>query len=117
MLKPVHASPCLRGTRRDRTLADVDRPALEALWRTRLNDARTRLNFARNYANEVQQDFSTGYTSAPQERYAFEKALRAERAALAEYARILAIFSDLTLHGKIPHADDWPGNAMAARGE
>ncbi len=93
-----------------------DRAALEALWRRRLNDARMRLSFARNYANEVQQDFSTGYTSEPQEHYALEKALRAEMAALSEYARILAIFSDLMLHGKIP-PDDGRQHKTAGEGE
>ena len=74
------------------------------------------MNFARSYANEVQQDFSTGYTSEPQEHYALEKALRAETAAVAEYARILAIFRDLMLHGKLPH-DEGPQHKTAGEGE
>ena len=87
--------------------------ALEALWRSRLCDARLRLDFARNYFKEIQRDFTDGGISAPLERYALDKALRAERAALREYGRILTILNDLTIHGKIPKEDDWPRHKTA----
>lgn len=86
-------------------MADPDVSALQALWRSRLDDARLRLDCARNYFKETKQDFASGDISAPVEYYAIQQALRAEMAALKEYSRILAIFNDLTLHGKIPNED------------
>ncbi len=85
---------------------DGDRAELEKLWRHRLEDARLRLEFARNYYREIKRDFSDGGISAPVERFEFDKALRAETAALREYSRILAILNDLTIHGKIPNEDE-----------
>lgn len=81
------------------------------LWRSRLKDARLRLDSARNHFREIKKDFAPGETTARFEYYAIQQALRAEMAALAEYARILAIFNDLTVNGKLPNEDDWPGAA------
>ena len=65
-----------------------DLSALEGLWRSRLNDARLRLEFARSYYKEVKEDYAAGSVTGPVERFAMDKALRAETAALAEYATI-----------------------------
>lgn len=94
-----------------------DRSALEALWRNRVKDARLRLDFARSYMQEIKQDFASGDLSGPMERYAIQKALRTETVALAEYARILALFNDLVIHGKVPKEDHPPRHATAGEGE
>lgn len=79
----------------------ADPSALQALWRERLKDARLKLDFARSYFRKIHRDFAEGGISAPLEKYALDQALRAEKAALAEYGRISAILTDLTLHGKL----------------
>lgn len=83
-----------------------DRKALEDLWWRRLNDAKLRVDFARNHMNEVHRD----YPSGPESDHVFarQQALREENFARAEYNRILGIYTDLTVHGKVPSEDDWP---------
>lgn len=98
-------------------MADVDRPALEALWRNRLKDARLRLDFARNYVTEIQRDFSSNELPSPDGHYALGKALRGETAALREYHRILRIFADIVTKGNIPKEKDWPRQTTGGEGE
>ena len=87
-----------------------DRRALEDHWRDRLKDAKTRLEFARSYLREVQQDYQSGALPSPDGSYAYQRAVRAEAAALAEYVRVLRIFSELAMDGKIPESGS-PGEA------
>jgi len=79
-----------------------DRIALEDLWRRRLEDAELRLTFARQYLAEVQRDFPSSRRVHSDGAFAYQHALRAETFALAEYKRVLQIFTDLVTHGKIP---------------
>ena len=79
----------------------MERQESEELWRNRLASAKLRLDFARNYLNEVQRDFPIDDTS-PDGQYAFRRALRAENVALAEFHRLLRIYTDLVMDGKIP---------------
>lgn len=79
-----------------------DRWHIEQLWRSRLQDAKLRLDFARQYLREVQRDRSDGAVPPADGNFAFEKALRAENYALAEYRRILREFANLVLEGTIP---------------
>ena len=79
-----------------------DRTALENLWRQRLNEAKLRLDFASNYVKEIQRDFSSGELPAPDGHDAYQQALHAESHAIAEYRRILRIFSELVVSGKKP---------------
>ena len=95
-------------------MGDADRAALEAPWRTRLKNAHLRLYFARSYFKEIKQDFTAADISGPVERFAFDKALRAETAALADYRRISKILTDLTVHGKIPNENEWQRRAVGA---
>ena len=81
---------------------DPDREGVEALWRKRLNTAKLRLEFARNYVAELQQELQTGSLPSPDGSFAYQQALRAENNALAEFRRVLQIFTDLTVDGKIP---------------
>ena len=73
----------------------------------RLNDARLRLAFARNYMREVQRDMAAKDIPAPDGNFAFQKALRAENFGLAEYSRVLQIFTDLMYVDEIPDEGDW----------
>lgn len=41
----------------------------------------------------------------PDGQFAFRKALREETAALQEYRRVLQVFNDLVLNGKVPDRD------------
>ena len=83
------------------------RRALEDLWRARLDNALLRLRFAQNYMREVQRDVGAKDIPAADGRFAFQKALRAENLALAEYRRVLRIFRDLVVSGKTPDEEEW----------
>ena len=85
----------------------LSRQDLENLWRLRLNDAKIRLDFARTYVKEVQADLQSGTVPEPDGSFGFQKALRAENFALADYGRVLGIFTDLVVRGKVPDANDW----------
>jgi hypothetical protein len=79
---------------------------LEERWRRRLKDAELRLTFARQYFKEVQADFPPpAKIRGADGRYAFQRALQAEMIALANYKRVLEIFTDLVLRGTIPNED------------
>jgi hypothetical protein len=84
-----------------------DRRILEDLWRSRLNDAKLRLDFAHGYLAAVQGDYAARDIPASDHHFAYQKALRAEGLALQEYRRVLHIFADLLFHGIIPDEADW----------
>ena len=84
-----------------------DRQALEDLWRQRLKDVKLRLDFARNYMRETRRDFSLGDIPERVELLAYARALGAETSALVEYHRVLGIYTNLVLHGRIPGERDW----------
>ncbi|MBZ5578493.1 MAG: hypothetical protein LAP40_18170 [Acidobacteriia bacterium] len=71
-------------------------------------DVRLRLDFARSYLAEIQRDVQAGAIPAPDGDFAYGNAIRADREALAEYARVLRIFTDLTLHGRLPEDNEEP---------
>lgn len=77
-----------------------DRQQLEERWRARLKDAKLRLDFAHQYTKEVERDFNDGTVPIPDGSYAYRKALRAESYALAEYQRVLRVYT--VVSGKIP---------------
>jgi len=83
-----------------------NRSEIEALWRKRLADAKLRLDFARNFLEEVQRDFPIGDPS-PDGQFAYQKALRAESAARAECTRLLCLYAHLVLDGKVPDENEW----------
>ena len=82
-----------------------DFKGLEEVWLARLRDAKLCLEFAQNYCTEVQRDYSS--LSDTDGQFALQRALRAERVALAEYNRVRRIYSDL-LKGIMPNEDEWP---------
>ena len=78
---------------------------LDELWRLRLSNARLRLEFARSYVKEVHRDLEKGTVPSADGTVAFERAVRAENLALAEYNRVLRIFTDLVVRRIIPDED------------
>lgn len=79
------------------------RQELESLWRNRVRDARIRLDFSRSYLDEVRQDRRSGAIPEADGDYAYRRALRADRDALAEFRRVLRIFTELVVHGEVPN--------------
>ena len=83
----------------------MSREELEKLWHRRVQEAKLRLDFARNYAREVQQDLQAGVIHPADGEFARRRALEGESAALANYQKVLRIYDDLLVHGKIPDDD------------
>ena len=81
----------------------MERQELEDLWRRRLQEAQLRLEFATSYVDEFKRSFPLSDTS-PDGQTAYERALRAQNVALGEYNRVLRIFSELVLDGKVPES-------------
>lgn len=79
---------------------------LEELWFKRVTEAKLTNRLAAARVKEIQREVSG--MSSPDGHYAQKQALHAETESLAEYHRVLRIYSDLTLHGKLPEEGDWP---------
>jgi len=76
------------------------REALEDLWRERTETAQKHYRIAKAEcakAISMQSD-----VEPPDGTFGYRKALRLENAALAEYSRVLRIFIDLTVDGRMP---------------
>lgn len=71
-------------------------------WRKRLKAAKERLDFARAFVEEVEQDMQSGSIPHHHGQEAYQLALRAEVLALQEYSRVLEIFNKLVMHGETP---------------
>jgi len=84
-------------------MEDADRRALGAIWRERLENARVRHEAAKA-ALQVARERHSQLTS-PDDSFALDHALRAEHHALAEFKRVLAVFNDLVVNGRIPDDD------------
>ena len=84
-------------------MEDADRRALGAIWRERLENARTRYEAATATVQGV-REFHPQVPS-PDGSFTLDHALRAEHHALAEFKRVLAVFNDLVVNGKIPEED------------
>ena len=84
----------------------MGREERERLWRGRLADAHLRLDFARHFLQEMEREFPLHDTS-PDGQFAYQRALCAEKVAEAEWRRILHIFTDLVMEGKVPDESDW----------
>ena len=69
----------------------VDPRQLEVLW-ARLEDAKLQLDFALNYAKEIEADKLSGDIPAPDGYYAHRNALRGQEQAATRYLRALREF-------------------------
>lgn len=71
------------------------------------------MDFAANFLQEVQRDFPHPFRDG---RAAYENALRAQKAALADFKRVLRLFTDFVIDGKIPDEEEWQKYKAAAAG-
>jgi len=78
------------------------RTELEQVWRTRLNESRTRYDLSVTQCRKVVEEQNQFPMPAPDGSFAVRKALTQESAARSEYMRVLRIFTDLVVQGKIP---------------
>lgn len=89
------------------------RQALEAQWRLRLEVTLRNYRAAtKEYRRLLRQQFD-GRPPDPTSDLAIAR--RAESDALMEYSRVLRIFTDLTVHGKLPDQVSHPAGATSAR--
>lgn len=84
----------------------MERKETEELWRRRVAEVKLQFDSARSRTNAVVREFALDGTSADG-RYAYDSAIRLENAALAEYNRVLRIYTDLWHKGIVPDEDDW----------
>jgi len=78
----------------------MSRQDLEDLWRERTNIALSRYRLAKLECAKAIAEQS--HSAPPDGSFEYRKTLRAENIALAEYRRVLEIFTDLTVSGKRP---------------
>ena len=79
------------------------RAALEDLWRERTESALRHYRIAKAECAKAISEQSD--VEPPDGTFGYRKALRAENTALAEYKRVLTIFTDLTVSGILPPAE------------
>jgi hypothetical protein len=68
----------------------------------RLQEAQNRYSIARGARANTARECGSGSMPSADGNFALSKALQAENAALLEYQRVLTIFTDLTVNGKLP---------------
>lgn len=78
------------------------RRAVEELWRLRLKNAEFWYTDSREQLKKIVRDLPPGEIPPPDGNYAYQQAIRAERLSLTEYTRVLRIFTDLVVKGKMP---------------
>lgn len=78
-----------------------DRAELERHWHEQWSNAKLDLENAKAHLQSIKQ---SGIN--PDEGDAYRAAIELETAALIEYSRVLRIYTDLVLHGKIPDEDE-----------
>ena len=81
--------------------AEHTRQNLEHLWKARVENVKTRLDFATHHLKEIGDDHRLGRIP-PTDPEARDNAIRAYTEVLAEYVSVSKIYQDLVLHGKIP---------------
>ena len=84
----------------------MDRMELEELWRSRVAEAKSRYDTARNRTNAVIRDFPFADTAADG-HFAYRHAIGLENVTIAEYNRVLRIFADLVHRGIVPDENEW----------
>ena len=81
---------------------DSRRKDLEASWRKRVQQARRQYKVAAAESLCARTEFRDGKIAKADGYLTVQQAYRIERAALAEYRRVLKVLTDLILTGKIP---------------
>ncbi len=78
-----------------------DKPELERYWKERWHKAKLDLDTARAFLQAVKSNMPSDPYGADTGN-AYKSALEQETAALIEYSRVLRIYTDLVVHGKLP---------------
>lgn len=86
----------------NRTGLRAAREQLEESWRLKLEEASNRYRVATAEYRAMLEEQSDGTTRGPDATDALMRARQAESQALAEYTNVLRMFTDLTIHGKVP---------------
>jgi hypothetical protein len=79
-----------------------NRQQLEDLWREKVKASLARYWNARAECQNAVQEQKDQLTPSPDGAFAVSLALKKESEALAQYKRVMRIFTDLVVHGKIP---------------
>lgn len=82
---------------------EPDRAQLEEIWGTRLKETRIAYQFATANFAKVLSEQNQGLTPAPDGSLALRQARLQESAARNEYMRVLRIFTELVVSGKLPN--------------
>ncbi len=85
---------------------------LERYWKERWHKAKLDLETARARHQAVKERSEDRYEADN----AYRSSLEQETAALIEYSRVLRIYTDLVVHGKLPTADDERKTGSASGG-
>ena len=80
--------------------------SLENYWRRRVREAGLRVEFARSYLTEIENDLRSGAKARQDCEEEYRHALGAKLAAVEEYHRVLKIFRDLVVEQKIPDENE-----------
>jgi hypothetical protein len=91
-----------------------DRNSLAELWRRRVEETGLRLDFARNFLEEVQRDVAAHAVPAADGTLSYQRALCAQNVAAVEFGRVLRIYADLVVNGKPPAEGKWAAHAKTA---
>jgi hypothetical protein len=82
-------------------MSSPSRQELEEIWRQRVREARLRYEEAcAAFRSTWGEHFETGLSADP--THAIQEARKVESQALAEYVRVLKIFTELVLRGEAP---------------
>ncbi len=101
---PVAVSGRIRALQDLREIAE-----LEEKWKARVTLSRQRFDLYSVNVKEIRE--LSADIPAPDGGFGLARAMRAESAALGEYVRVLRIYSDLVVYGKVPEAEEGGGPA------
>lgn len=79
-----------------------DRRELERYWKERLSTAKIILDAAHANVQSVKYDAGLDGPDGTYAHARYTRAVLAETTALVEYSRVLRIYTDLMVHGKVP---------------
>lgn len=80
----------------------MHRQEIEELWRRRLAEEKARYEVAVARFQTASEDFRNHHTTPPDGGFGVHLAITAESNARKEYMRVLRLYTDLLLYGKIP---------------
>ena len=87
-------------------MPDKPQPELELYWKERWQNAKLALEVARAHVQALKENVLPSDRYGSDSANAYKSALEQETAALIEYSRVLRIYTDLVVHGKLPDDND-----------